>query len=152
MYVCNVSLDTPNIFESLFILTFEPEAETRYLAKFKICFVFLIEYLSIISLCIMSSKYCCKRYVFLSSDFSRTTSGKPPDSIYFSNEPFFAKLAYSLNDRGVITNDRFLPVSNVDNSLDSNEADEPEIMNFIGSLRSYLVLTHISHEGIFWTS
>ena len=48
--------------------------------------------------------------------------------------------------------DKFLPVSRVDRSFERSDAEEPEMINLMSSLRSYFVLTHFSQEGIFCTS
>src|SRR3989338_5067035 len=100
----------------------------------------------------MSSKYCRSRNFFLSLELSNAISGKPPNSINSSRDAVLLNSRNSANDKGVILNDKFLPVSSAENSLDRSDAEDPVTINFIFSLRSYFVLIHFSQPFIFCTS
>ena len=134
------------------MLTFEPDVEIRYLAKSNTCFAFLILCLSMMSLWTISSKYCCRRVLFFSSDFSRTTSGKPPKMRYSSKSALWLNKENYLNESGKIVSERFLPVNRLENSFERSEAEEPVTINFIFSSKSYFVLIHFSHDSIFCIS
>src|SRR3989338_1225577 len=149
MYKAIVSFEIPKILDSLLRLTFEPAVFTKYLAICINCLAFLMLYLPMMSLWIISPKYCCRINSFFPSSLSKTTSGNPQNFRYSSRDLVLLNLRNSSNDKGMILNDKFLPVSNVDNSLDNKDAEEPVITNFILSLRSYFVLTHFSQLLIF---
>src|SRR3989344_2212904 len=133
MYNAKESLEIPNTFDSLFKLIFDPAVLIKYLAISIICFAFLILYLSIISLFIMSVKYCSRSILFFSSDSFNTISGKPPNFMYSSMVGFLLNSQNSIKDKGIIVNEIFLPVNKVDNSFESKDAEDPVKMNFIFS-------------------
>src|SRR3989338_8984027 len=149
MYDCRVSFAIPKTLDNLFTLTFAPDVETRYRARSKTCFVFLTLYLSMISLCVISSKYCWRSLSFFSFEGSKTTSGNPPNTRYVVRSSSFVNCTNSRNDSGKMVNEIFLPVRSVESSFESNDAEDPETMNFMFSPLSYCVLTHRSHPLIF---